>query len=111
MALGLNSQSSDVYYARGQTYLALKQYSKAVADFTAAIGLRPDFADAYYNRGLAYDRLKQHDKAAADYSEVIRLSKASAAVVRQELGARIQELGEAGALAAAIPICPTPPSS
>jgi tetratricopeptide (TPR) repeat protein len=75
VALGLNSQSSDVYYARGQTYLALKQYSKAVADFTAAIGLRPDFADAYYNRGLAYDRLKQHDKAAADYSEVIRLKQ------------------------------------
>jgi len=70
--LGLNAESADVYNARGQTYLALKQYSKAVADCTAAIGLRPGFAEAYYTRGLAYDQLKQHDKAADDYSEVIR---------------------------------------
>jgi tetratricopeptide (TPR) repeat protein len=62
-----------LYNARGETEIALKQYSQAITDCTAAIGLRPGFAEAYYNRGLAYDRLKQHDKAADDYSEVIRL--------------------------------------
>jgi len=50
------------------TYDQLKQYDKAIADFTEAIRLKLDYADAFNDLGIGYDELKQCDKAIADYT-------------------------------------------
>jgi len=44
----------------------LKQFDKAITDFTRAIELDPKSALAYSNRGIAYANLQQYDKAIGD---------------------------------------------
>ena len=51
----------------------LKNYEKAIADYTKAIELRPDDASAYNNRGISFVALKNNEKAIADYTKAIKL--------------------------------------
>jgi hypothetical protein len=44
----------------------LKQFDKAIADYTKAIELDPKLATAYSNRGIAYGGLKQYNKTITD---------------------------------------------
>lgn len=60
---------------RGQQYYTLRDYNRAVADFTAAIGLDPYHAIAYGNRGNVKHVLGQLDAAIADYSRAIDLDR------------------------------------
>ena len=53
---------STAYNNRGNAYYDLKDYQKAIADYTKAIELKPDYATAYYNRGSAHDDLKDYQK-------------------------------------------------
>ena len=57
----------------GPRYLNLKQWDKALADFTKAIELDPKDAAAWDYRGVVYYELKQWDKAIADYTKTIEL--------------------------------------
>jgi tetratricopeptide (TPR) repeat protein/S1-C subfamily serine protease len=61
------------YSNRGLTYYALKEYPKAIADYTKAIAINPELAEAYYNRGTAYSALKDYPKAIADYTQAIAI--------------------------------------
>ena len=47
------------YFKRGVAYHSLKQYDRAIDDYSQAIRLDPNYAFAYNNRGNAYDDLKQ----------------------------------------------------
>jgi tetratricopeptide (TPR) repeat protein/predicted aspartyl protease len=47
------SSNSALLYNRGIVELRLKQYDKAISDFTATIKLQPRLARAYYARGIA----------------------------------------------------------
>lgn len=65
---------ADIHFNRGNAYLDLGEYHKAVADFSRAIGLF-SYRDAYYNnRGLAYLELGEHQNALSDFKEAIRLN-------------------------------------
>ncbi len=57
----------------GITNLNLKQYDKAIADFSQAIEIDSDYARAYNNRGVLYKDIKQYDKAIDDYSHAIEI--------------------------------------
>ena len=57
-ATRLKPAYADAYNNRGNAYVDLKQYDKAIADYTEAIRLKPDYAGAYYNRGLASPRFR-----------------------------------------------------
>ncbi|MGE3726797.1 MAG: tetratricopeptide repeat protein, partial [Candidatus Sericytochromatia bacterium] len=61
------------YINRGWTYAVLKQYDKAIADYTTALEYDPNYAYAYNNRGLAYHHLKQFDKKIADFKKACQL--------------------------------------
>jgi tetratricopeptide (TPR) repeat protein len=72
------------YYARGQAYLLVPQYSKAIVDFTIFInhvsedeGVLPI---AYGNRGFSFYNLGEYDKAIAD------LDAAEAVLKKHQLG-------------------------
>jgi len=61
------------YYNRANKYSALKEYPKAVADFTSAINVDPKHYGSWNNRGFAYNLMKLYDKAAADYTAAAKL--------------------------------------
>jgi tetratricopeptide (TPR) repeat protein len=69
-----NSNLADAYYNRGNDYIDLGQYIKAIKSYDQAIHLNPNLTDAFYNRGNAYSYLGKHQRAMVDYSQVIRLN-------------------------------------
>lgn len=66
--------SSAHYNDRGLLFVELKDYDKAIADFSTAIKLGKEFAPAYANRAAAYEAKGERDKALADYTQGIELA-------------------------------------
>jgi len=62
-----------VYHSRGYEYLQLRQFDKAIADFTQSIRVNPSYLDPYVNRCLAYRGSGEFEKAAADANSALRL--------------------------------------
>ncbi|MBU0516671.1 MAG: tetratricopeptide repeat protein [Proteobacteria bacterium] len=60
-------------FNRGNTYVRLKRYDRAVADYSAAVRLAPRYANAFFNRALIQARLKRYQDALRDVNQVIRL--------------------------------------
>lgn len=71
---GTSKELAVDYYNRGNSYLATKQYDKAIGDFTEAIRLDSPFARAFNNRGVAYVSKKKFDRAIEDYNQAIRIN-------------------------------------
>ena len=82
-----NAPGSSVYYqARGDSYLALKYYQPAIADYSQAISLNGDEASLYKKRGVAYFKLgdrKSLLNALADYNQAIKLQPNDADAYKQ----------------------------
>ena len=58
---------------RGNAYLALKQYRRAIADYDRAIKLEPNEAIPLNNRGDAYYQIGEGDRAMDDFNAAIKL--------------------------------------
>tara|TARA_R110001606_G_scaffold74462_3_gene172557 strand:+ start:7706 stop:10648 length:2943 start_codon:yes stop_codon:yes gene_type:complete len=54
------------YNSRGNDYLDIREYDKAIADFTKAVELDPAHAYAWANRGITYAHMKNVAAANAD---------------------------------------------
>jgi len=61
------------YEFRGNSYNAVGELEKALADYTEAIRLNPDFYGNYAKRAHNYNGMKQYDMAIADCDQAIRL--------------------------------------
>lgn len=61
------------YNKCGYVYLNLKDYQKAIRDFSKSMELNPKDATAYYNRGIAYGGLGNHQQAIEDIKIAARL--------------------------------------
>jgi len=59
------------YLNRGVAYANLKEFDKAIADYSRAIEIVPGFGRAYHDRGHVYAALKQYDRAIADYDQAL----------------------------------------
>lgn len=53
LAIQADKDNQYLYYNRGCTYMAERDYIHAIDDFTRAINIDHNLAEAYYNRGLA----------------------------------------------------------
>jgi tetratricopeptide (TPR) repeat protein len=85
-AIDLDSNFTAAYTNRGNYYLNIKEYDKAIADFTKYIEIinksgyvnkytNKYFAfEGYYYRGTAYQNKGEYDKAIKDYTKFIELS-------------------------------------
>ena len=62
------------YYYRGNAYIKMGQYQRAIEDFNKAIFLSPNCLEAYYNRGTAYYKINQYQRAIEDFSQAILLN-------------------------------------
>ena len=63
------------HFDRGQTYLELGEYEKAIQEYDEAIQLDPDYAHAYNNCGNAYRELGIKGKAYAAKMQACYLDK------------------------------------
>ena len=52
-AIKADKDNQYLYYNRGCVYMAERNYTHAIDDFTRAINIDHSLAEAYYNRGLA----------------------------------------------------------
>lgn len=64
-----------IYLNRGLRYAIMKDYERAISDYTTAVKIYPAFAKGYANRGAVYYRLRDFDKALADFDEAIRVDR------------------------------------
>lgn len=67
------------YYVRGNSYLEIGQYSKAVADLTKSIQLDPTYYWSYKQRAKAYRNLKRFRLAGADELKAAEIGPPSVA--------------------------------
>jgi tetratricopeptide (TPR) repeat protein len=69
---------ASIYFNRGVAYYGLKQYRRAIQEYTQAVRINPRFVAAYNNRGNVYRDLKQYRRAIQDYDEALRLNPKNA---------------------------------
>ena len=70
----MNPAYADAYSNRGNAYNDLKQYEKAIRDYTEAIRLGATHLSYTYNgRGNVYYKQAKYRKALADHMESVRL--------------------------------------
>jgi tetratricopeptide (TPR) repeat protein/S1-C subfamily serine protease len=62
------------YSNRGAIYDVLKDYPKAIADYTKAIAINIELAGAYINRGRTYKTLKEYSRAITDFDKAIAIN-------------------------------------
>ena len=61
------------YYNRGNSYLNLSQFERAIQDCNEAIRLDPEHAMAYANRVIAYTMLSMDAEAEQDAERAVEL--------------------------------------
>jgi tetratricopeptide (TPR) repeat protein len=59
---------------RGNAFMYLHEYARAIADYDRAIELDPKHVNAFYNRGLARESLQEYQDALKDYASAIALA-------------------------------------
>ena len=53
-ALAANPNNIDLWFGRGRTFYALKNFDESIASFQKVVELKPDLFDGYYYLGLFY---------------------------------------------------------
>ncbi len=77
-------------YERGNSHMSLRQYDKAVADFTHTVERLPEHYWAYNNRGVAHQRLGKLELAVADFGQAIKEDPNPAIAYRNRAGAYLK---------------------
>ena len=72
-----------LYYLRGDEYMWLRCYDKAIGDFSESIRLWPDLIRAFLMRGNAYLGAGDEEKAKADFDEYLRRKNKNKAAEKQ----------------------------
>lgn len=72
-AIWLDPDKADYYMSRGNAFLELERFLKALDDFDKALDLDHKDPQAYANRGLVYARMGQFERAFEEYDMAIAL--------------------------------------
>jgi tetratricopeptide (TPR) repeat protein len=67
-----------VFTLRGKEYLELKEYGKAIGDFSETLCSKPEDSDTLLLRGKAYFLAGEKDKAKADFEEYLNRKRKDA---------------------------------
>jgi len=70
-----NAMLSSTYAIRGTGYLSLKEYNKAISDYTTAMALNPMLLEGYYRKAIAYEGLKDYQSAIKQYEMLLSYNK------------------------------------
>jgi tetratricopeptide (TPR) repeat protein len=66
-------QRAQTFFDQGRRNFDIRNYNRAITDFTEAIKLNPNLYEAYFQRARVYSELNRYDRAIADYTQVIQL--------------------------------------
>jgi tetratricopeptide (TPR) repeat protein len=58
---------------RGDVFFHVKNYDKAIADYSAAIKINPRYATAYFDRGAAHEEKGEYNEAQEDFDKAVQL--------------------------------------
>jgi tetratricopeptide (TPR) repeat protein len=72
-AIELDPLNCEFYNSRGYAHYNLREYEKAIADYTEALRLESELGVAYYWRSQCYFNTNEYEKAAADQASLQRL--------------------------------------
>jgi len=75
--LRANPKDARAYIARGEAHFKLRDFERAIDDFTRAIRLNDKLDDAYFGRGMARGRSGDIDAGIADLSVYLRRNPGS----------------------------------
>jgi len=64
---------AEFYLKRGEDFSGVRQFDRAIAEYTTAITLKPEYAEAYNDRGFAHYLKGDAEAAIADYTRAIEL--------------------------------------
>ena len=56
IAIELDNTKADFYHNRAFAYRKMKNYEKAIADYSQALVLDPKHFKAYYNRAFCFEK-------------------------------------------------------
>jgi protein O-mannosyl-transferase len=65
------------YYNRGQAFMGMGEFEKAIEDYSSAIIINPIYVEAVYNRGIAFEKTGQIELAIKDFERTISLRPSS----------------------------------
>lgn len=68
------------YWRQGNRYCDMRQYEKAVENYSSAIDMQSNIAQFYNSRGIAYCNLEKYEKAIIDYDKAIELNPRGAKI-------------------------------
>ena len=74
-AIGLSPNEAEPFIARGQSYIAVRDYKAAVGDLDNAVAAEPQNIQAWTSRGLAYERMGDKERAAGSYAKAMAINK------------------------------------
>src|SRR5262249_49881440 len=73
-AIGIDPQLTDAYFGRGVSYAYLKDFDRAILDYTAALKIKPDNLEVLNNRADAWRNKRVFAKALDDLDRAIRVN-------------------------------------
>jgi tetratricopeptide (TPR) repeat protein len=76
-AIAFEPDNFVLYMRRGLSYDKIKEYDKAISDYTEAININPNYENifaTYNNRGYAYYGKNDYSHAFADYTKAISIN-------------------------------------
>lgn len=73
-AIDIKVNYTDAYLKRALCYTEMKEYNKAINDYSVIIANDKKSPDVFYKRAKLYENLENYSDAITDYSEAIRLS-------------------------------------
>jgi cytochrome c-type biogenesis protein CcmH/NrfG len=73
-AISKDPRNVQAHFQLGHAYVKMKEYPKALDEYTKASEIDPKFADAFFNMGYVYAVRKEYPKAEEMYAKVVKLS-------------------------------------
>lgn len=61
------------YHLRGMEYMRMREFDRAIVDFTEAIGFNPEDSFAHWERGRVHYFRKDYEEAIKDYTAALQL--------------------------------------
>jgi tetratricopeptide (TPR) repeat protein len=92
-AISCNPSNAKLYYGRGDIYLRVGEYDKAMADYYKAVSLEPQNPEMFIARGCLYVSIGDLTSAVADFDRAIAI-KPTDAMAYANRGAAYSKLGD-----------------
>lgn len=71
---GMVPDEAAAAFRRANAYFAIRNYGRAVSDYTRALEHAPRSPEIYFNRAIAHERAGRYSKAVEDYTSAVTVN-------------------------------------